>query len=143
MKHKHGRYTYLMRMSVRITAVRLLQFPVFMVCSRDISICLICKWVWICSLIFDVTLVASSSKWLNITAIIQDDNFKLHSYLISMNWYLQFLELIPTFIASVSWACNQRDVINLRTYSHSFTYQTNWNISGTNRKNKKLKNKLY
>jgi hypothetical protein len=24
-------------------------------------------------------LVASSSKWLNITAIIQDDNFKLHS----------------------------------------------------------------
>jgi hypothetical protein len=30
-------------------------------------------------LIYDVTLVASSSKWLNITAIIQDDNFKLHS----------------------------------------------------------------
>jgi hypothetical protein len=28
---------------------------------------------------YDVMLVASSSKWLNITAIIQDNNFKLHS----------------------------------------------------------------
>jgi hypothetical protein len=28
---------------------------------------------------FDVMWVASSSKWLNITAIIQNDNFKLHS----------------------------------------------------------------
>jgi hypothetical protein len=28
---------------------------------------------------FDVMLVASSSKWLNIIAIIQDDNFKLRS----------------------------------------------------------------
>jgi hypothetical protein len=37
------------------------------------------EWVWICPLIYDVMLVASSAKWLNITAIIQDDNFKLHS----------------------------------------------------------------
>jgi hypothetical protein len=40
-------------------------------------------------------------------------------------------------------ACNQRDVINKRTYSHSFPYQTSWNISETNHKNKKLENKLH
>jgi hypothetical protein len=37
------------------------------------------------SSIYDVMLVASSSKWSNITVIIQDDNFKLHSLVNVMN----------------------------------------------------------
>jgi cytochrome c oxidase subunit IV len=42
-------------------SVTYFQVLVFMVCSWDISICLICKWVWICPLIYDVMLVASST----------------------------------------------------------------------------------
>jgi hypothetical protein len=89
-------------------SVTYFQFLVFMVCSRDISICLICKWVWICPLIYDIMLVASSSKWLNITAIIQDDNFKLHSLVnVMKHWRktwtdsLQFLELIHLYFITV------------------------------------------
>jgi hypothetical protein len=60
-----------------------------------------------CPLIYDVTLVASSSKWLNITAIIQNDKFKLHS-LVNVMKHCKKRELISTvfrvnrFITSVS-----------------------------------------
>jgi hypothetical protein len=119
-----------------------------MVCSRDISNCLICKWVWICPLIYDVTLVASST-------------YTGYQCINSKNWRYQF-----TFFSSVSSHLPVSEVWNYHlgwyqwystisrslqpTWRHkladiftSFTYQTNSNISWINHKNKKLKNKLH
>jgi hypothetical protein len=75
---------------------------------------------------YQITFFSSVSSHLPVSEL-----RKLLSWMIAVifNHYLRSLQ--PT------WRHKLADIFT------SFTYQTNWNISGTNHKNKKLKNKLH